>query len=147
MRSMRRSRKSLNHGKTHQARFPEMTGETSWARESRHVVARARMMLMVDRYQRAFIDFFEDQLVSTRYNLDELLDEYLLGGKEPLINGLIAGRMNMGQTCKNLANLLQSPTPSFISATHTNSSPRRLPSRRWHLGPVFTVHYISTSMK
>jgi hypothetical protein len=55
-------------------------------------------MLMIARYQRAFIDFFEDQLVSTRYNLDELLDEYLLGGKEPLINGLIAGRTYTGQT-------------------------------------------------
>ncbi|KAH4350399.1 hypothetical protein HBH98_048540 [Parastagonospora nodorum] len=42
-------------------------------------------------YQRAFIDFFEDQLVSTRYNLEELLEEYLFGGKEPLINGLVAG--------------------------------------------------------
>ncbi|KAH7408244.1 hypothetical protein DE146DRAFT_606673 [Phaeosphaeria sp. MPI-PUGE-AT-0046c] len=42
-------------------------------------------------YQRAFIDFFEDQLVSNRYHLQELLDEYLLGGKEPLINGLISG--------------------------------------------------------
>ncbi|KAH8722569.1 hypothetical protein GQ44DRAFT_729447 [Phaeosphaeriaceae sp. PMI808] len=42
-------------------------------------------------YQRAFLDFFEDQLVSTRYNLQELLDEYLFGGKEPLINGLISG--------------------------------------------------------
>ncbi|KAH8732834.1 hypothetical protein GQ44DRAFT_601600 [Phaeosphaeriaceae sp. PMI808] len=43
------------------------------------------------RYQRAFLDFFEDQLVSTRYNLQELLDEYLFGGKEPLINSLISG--------------------------------------------------------
>jgi hypothetical protein len=47
---------------------------------------------MRPRYQRAFIDFFEDQLVSNRYNLQELLDEYLLGGKEPLINGLVSGR-------------------------------------------------------
>lgn len=44
------------------------------------------------RYQRAFIDFFEDQLVLTRYNLKELLDEYLFGGKEPLINCLVTGR-------------------------------------------------------
>jgi hypothetical protein len=49
-------------------------------------------MLTVTRYQRAFIDFFEDQLVATQYNLDELLDEFLFGGKEPLINGLISGR-------------------------------------------------------
>jgi hypothetical protein len=31
--------------------------------------------------------------VLTRYHLDELLEEYLFGGKEPLINCLIAGRM------------------------------------------------------
>ncbi|KAJ4372335.1 hypothetical protein N0V83_004109 [Neocucurbitaria cava] len=43
-------------------------------------------------YQRAFIDFFEDQLVSKKYDLKDLLDEFLLGGKEPLINGLISGR-------------------------------------------------------
>ncbi|KAF1946210.1 hypothetical protein EJ02DRAFT_450656 [Clathrospora elynae] len=42
-------------------------------------------------YQRAFIDFFEDQLVSKKYDLKDLLEEFLLGGKEPLINGLISG--------------------------------------------------------
>ncbi|KAL6711980.1 hypothetical protein ACN47E_003023 [Coniothyrium glycines] len=42
-------------------------------------------------YQRAFIDFFEDQLVSRQYNLKELLDTFLTGGEEPLINGLVAG--------------------------------------------------------
>ncbi|KAH9873475.1 hypothetical protein IAQ61_004098 [Plenodomus lingam] len=42
-------------------------------------------------YQRAFIDFFEDQLVNRKYNLSALLDEFLLGGKEPLINTLISG--------------------------------------------------------
>jgi hypothetical protein len=50
------------------------------------------VVLIRNRYQRAFIDFFEDQLVSKRYNLQELLEEYLLGGKEPLINGMISGR-------------------------------------------------------
>lgn len=50
------------------------------------------LMLIEVRYQRAFIDFFEDQLVSSRYNLQELLDEYLFGGKEPLINCLVTGR-------------------------------------------------------
>lgn len=48
---------------------------------------------MVDRYQRAFIDFFEDQLMNKKYDLQDLLEEFLLGGKEPLINGLISGRM------------------------------------------------------
>lgn len=47
---------------------------------------------MGSRYQRAFIDFFEDQLVNTRYDLKALLDDYLFAGKEPLINCMISGR-------------------------------------------------------
>lgn len=46
---------------------------------------------MACRYQRAFIDFFEDQLVKYGYDWHALLDEFLLQGKEPLINNLIAG--------------------------------------------------------
>ncbi|EOA86437.1 uncharacterized protein SETTUDRAFT_169199 [Exserohilum turcica Et28A] len=42
-------------------------------------------------YQRAFIDFFEDQLVTKRYSVEEVLDEFLFEGKEPLINGIICG--------------------------------------------------------
>ncbi|USP76948.1 uncharacterized protein yc1106_04222 [Curvularia clavata] len=42
-------------------------------------------------YQRAFIDFFEDQLVSKKYSVDQVLEEFLFKGKEPLINGLISG--------------------------------------------------------
>ena len=44
------------------------------------------------RYQRAFVDFFEDQLVQKRYDWKLLLEEYLFQGKEPLINGMISGR-------------------------------------------------------
>ncbi|KAF2773247.1 hypothetical protein EJ03DRAFT_323753 [Teratosphaeria nubilosa] len=42
-------------------------------------------------YQRAYLDFFEDQLVSHGYDWQALLKEFLLEGKEPLINNLIAG--------------------------------------------------------
>ncbi|KAF2196285.1 hypothetical protein GQ43DRAFT_266023 [Delitschia confertaspora ATCC 74209] len=42
-------------------------------------------------YQRAFVDFFEDQLVAKGYDWKQLLDDYLFEGKEPLINGLISG--------------------------------------------------------
>ncbi|KAL9535702.1 Baeyer-Villiger oxidase [Sphaerulina musiva] len=42
-------------------------------------------------YQRAYIDFFEDQLVLHGYDWRALLDEFLLSGKEPLINNLISG--------------------------------------------------------
>lgn len=77
------------------------------------------------RYQRAFIDFFEDQLVSNRYNLQQLLDEYLLGGKEPLINGMISGREYKHHRHLILLMPLQLHILSFISATHTSSTPRR----------------------
>ena len=43
------------------------------------------------RYQRAFVDFFEDQLVFRRYDVQHVLEEYLLSGKKPLINGVISG--------------------------------------------------------
>ncbi|KAI9778509.1 MAG: hypothetical protein M1839_008039 [Geoglossum umbratile] len=43
------------------------------------------------RYQRAFIDFFEDELVRFGYDWKAVLAEYLLNGHEPLINGLICG--------------------------------------------------------
>ncbi|KAH7413125.1 hypothetical protein BKA64DRAFT_616812 [Cadophora sp. MPI-SDFR-AT-0126] len=44
------------------------------------------------RYQRAFVDFFEDEL-ALKYDYDwkEVANEYLYSGKEPLINGLIGG--------------------------------------------------------
>ncbi|KAJ4345293.1 uncharacterized protein N0V89_011423 [Didymosphaeria variabile] len=42
-------------------------------------------------YQRAFVDFFEDQLVAKRYDSKVLLEEYMFEGKEPLINGLVSG--------------------------------------------------------
>lgn len=42
-------------------------------------------------YQRAFVDFFEDQLVKHGYDWHALLNEFLLSGKEPLINNLISG--------------------------------------------------------
>ncbi|KAF2397524.1 hypothetical protein EJ06DRAFT_463027, partial [Trichodelitschia bisporula] len=40
-------------------------------------------------YQRAFVDFFEDQLVLHSYDWKELIHAYLLDGKGPLINNMI----------------------------------------------------------
>jgi len=45
------------------------------------------------RYQRAYVDFFEDALAMKHsYNWKAVMEEYMLGGKEPLVNGLIGGR-------------------------------------------------------
>ena len=43
-------------------------------------------------YQRAFIDFFEDELVVCGYDWKKLLAQYLFEGDEPLINCVVAGR-------------------------------------------------------
>lgn len=43
------------------------------------------------RYQRAYVDFFEDQLVLHGYNWKDVLDTFLFEGKEPLFNCLVAG--------------------------------------------------------
>ncbi|KAL8949074.1 MAG: hypothetical protein Q9183_007634, partial [Haloplaca sp. 2 TL-2023] len=44
------------------------------------------------RYQRAYLDFFEDQLVLNGYSWRKVLETYLFEGKHPLINNLISGR-------------------------------------------------------
>ncbi|KAJ4290147.1 hypothetical protein N0V88_006655 [Collariella sp. IMI 366227] len=44
------------------------------------------------RYQRAYVDFFEDALAMKHaYNWKRVIEEYMLKGDEPLINGLIGG--------------------------------------------------------
>ncbi|SLM40715.1 Domain of unknown function DUF4243 [Lasallia pustulata] len=43
------------------------------------------------RYQRAYVDFFEDELVLHGYDWRKVLAKYLFTGKEPLINCVIAG--------------------------------------------------------
>lgn len=60
-------------------------------------------------YQRAFVDFFEDQLVQKRYEWREVLEEFLYGGKQPLINGIISGRE---YTVVSLVSLFQSLDPA-----------------------------------
>lgn len=47
------------------------------------------------RYQRAYVDFFEDALaLKYAYNWKKVMEEYMFKGDEPLINGLIGGRMH-----------------------------------------------------
>ena len=53
-----------------------------------------RKFLGDKKYQRAYVDFYEDEL-ALKYNYDwkKVAEEYLFSGKEPLINGVIGGRM------------------------------------------------------
>ncbi|RAK96192.1 questin oxidase family protein [Aspergillus ibericus CBS 121593] len=41
-------------------------------------------------YQRAFVDFFEDELVRQGYDWKSVVNEYLFSGKEPLFNSVVA---------------------------------------------------------
>ncbi|KAH6670634.1 hypothetical protein B0J14DRAFT_596663 [Halenospora varia] len=44
------------------------------------------------KYQRAYVDFFEDELaLKFNYDWSKVAEEYLFSGKNPLINGVIAG--------------------------------------------------------
>jgi hypothetical protein len=45
------------------------------------------------KYQRAYVDFFEDELaLKFGYDWSKVVEEYLFSGNHPLVNGLIAGR-------------------------------------------------------
>jgi len=45
------------------------------------------------RYQRAYVDFFEDALASRKFAYDwkKVVDEFMFAGEEPLVHGLIGG--------------------------------------------------------
>jgi hypothetical protein len=83
----------LSRGKTALVRLLGMTGGTFWGSGSMLDYCVATDLAANDgfRYQRAFVDFFEDQLVKYGYDWRELLSEFLLQGKEPLVNNLISG--------------------------------------------------------
>lgn len=87
--------RSLNLGSTHQARYQALTGEISSASGSRcthlHEVAPASR-LTGNSYQRAYVDFFEDQLVAFGYDWKKVLDYFMYEGDQPLINSVISGR-------------------------------------------------------
>lgn len=131
-----------------------MTGETILARESAYPGACGRLVLTICRYQRAFVDFFEDQLVLSRYDVEQVLEEYLLGGKHPLINGMISGLAHplihlgyayeLGSTTVAIEALalgacFYSPLHKYIDDTsYTKPSPHRSANLHEILGKVRT---------
>jgi hypothetical protein len=46
-------------------------------------------VLSDDRYQRAYLDFFEDELVKMGYHWRDVVVKYMLSGPKPLIHGAI----------------------------------------------------------
>jgi hypothetical protein len=73
------------------------------------------------RYQRAFIDFFEDQLVTKKYDIKDLVDEFMFQGKEPLVNGLVSGRRFTLSQRLTIADI-HSRTPSHSSRLRLRTS-------------------------
>lgn len=45
------------------------------------------------RFDRAFVDFFEDEVVHRSYDWKEVVAEYLYTGKEPMFDSIMASRM------------------------------------------------------
>ena len=45
------------------------------------------------RYQRAFVNYFEDELVHHGYDWKSVVNDYLFEGNEPMFNSIIADRM------------------------------------------------------
>jgi len=45
----------------------------------------------VDRYARAYLDFFEDEVVRSNYDWKRVVQRYVVEGDEPLLSGMISG--------------------------------------------------------
>jgi len=66
------------------------------------------------KYQRAYVDFFEDELaLKFGYDWKRVAEEYLFTGKEPLIHGLIGGRESSKRTSRYYILILNDSWPSF----------------------------------
>lgn len=76
------------------------------------------------RFQRAFVDFFEDELaIKHGYDWRKTVHKFVFQGDEPLASALIGGR--------ELCPLLASPSPSCFAAM-------RRPSASYAPSPLFT---------
>ncbi|KAK2748423.1 hypothetical protein FQN55_004361 [Onygenales sp. PD_40] len=97
-------------------------------------------------YQRAFVDFFEDELVHHSYDWKRVVENYLYSGKHPLVNCLVSGlghplihlgyavemssrevaieSLAMAATSYNsLHKYLDDPAYHSVTATYTSPSP------------------------
>jgi hypothetical protein len=46
-----------------------------------------------NRFDRAFVDFYEDELVHLGYDWKQVVDEYLFTDQEPVFDSIMAARM------------------------------------------------------
>jgi hypothetical protein len=59
-------------------------------------------------YTRAYVDFFEDELVKYGYDWESLVHDFLYGGHQPLINCIFAGRKSCQGTVSGILILTSS---------------------------------------
>jgi Questin oxidase-like len=50
------------------------------------------------RFARAFVDFFEDEVVRSNYDWKRVVQRYVVEGEEPLLSGMISGGTQECQT-------------------------------------------------
>lgn len=102
---MTRKRKSWKSGLTHLAKSWLRTGGFFLGRKSMfHFAfydATGRDSRSMFRYQRAYLDFFEDELVRYSYDWKEVVQEYLFSGETPLVNSLASGREFTSERIEN----------------------------------------------
>ena len=56
-----------------------------------------------DRYARAYLDFFEDEVVRSNYDWKRVVQRYAVEGDEPLLSGMISGGpSHLVQTLSNI---------------------------------------------
>lgn len=68
-----------------------MIGGIIWVAASMFVVhCVGDLVADSNRYQRAFVDYFEDELVRFSYEWKKVVNEYLFSGPEPMFNSVIA---------------------------------------------------------
>jgi len=78
------------------------------------------------RYQRAYVDFYEDELaLKFDYDWKKVLEEYLFSGKAPLINGLIAGRTSQATSKSKILTVNNSGPPIDPSRLCLRASKQR----------------------
>lgn len=53
-------------------------------------LSRSRRDLTI-RYARAYLDFFEDEVVRSNYDWKRVVQRYVVEGDEPLLSGMISG--------------------------------------------------------
>jgi hypothetical protein len=52
------------------------------------------------RYARAYLDFFEDEVVRSNYDWKRVVQRYVVEGEDPLLSGMISG--GISQTTPDL---------------------------------------------